>query len=144
MFLNNLKIFKLISFSEIAMKNDPNTKPAKNVDEYLNALPHDVRATLEGLRKTIKASAPMAEEVISYQIPTYKYHGALVHFMAAKNHCSFFVVNKSILEEFKDELNDYDISGTTIHFTAENPIPKELVEKIVKRRIKENELNKKN
>ena len=126
------------------MKNDPNTKPAKNVDEYLNTLPQDVRATLEDLRKTIKASAPMAEEVISYQIPTYKYQGALVHFMAAKNHCSFFVVNKSILEKFKDELKDYDTSGTTIHFTAENPLPLKLVEKIVMERVKENELRIKN
>lgn len=128
----------------INMKNNPNIRSAKNVDEYLKALPQDVRSILEDLRKTIKASAPMAEEVISYQIPTYRYHGALVHFMAAKNHCSFFVVNKSILEEFKDELKDYDTSGTTIHFTAENPLPKKLVEKIVKTRVKENELQIKN
>ena len=126
------------------MKNNPNILPAKNVDEYLKTLPQGVRATLESLRKTIKASAPMAEEVISYQIPTYRHHGALVHFMAAKNHCSFFVVNKSILEEFKDELKDYDTSGTTIHFTAENPLPKKLVEKIGKTRVKENELQIKN
>ena len=122
------------------MKNET----AKNVDEYLKALPQDVRATLEDLRKIIKTSAPMAEEVISYQIPTYKYHGALVHFMAAKNHCSFFVINKSILEEFKDELKSYDTSGTTIHFTVENPLPPKLVEKIVKTRVKENELMSKN
>ena len=128
----------------INMKNNPNIQPAKNVDEYLKALPQDVRATLEDLRKIIKTSAPMAEEVISYQIPTYKYHGALVHFMAAKNHCSFFVINKSILEEFKDELKSYDTSGTTIHFTVENPLPPKLVEKIVKTRVKENELMSKN
>jgi len=125
------------------MKKDQSKGTEKNVDEYLKALPRDVRAILEDLRKTIKASAPMAEEVISYQIPTYRYHGALVHFMAAKNHCSFFVVNKSILEEFKDELKDYDTSGTTIHFTAENPLPPKLIEKIVKTRVKENELQSK-
>ena len=126
------------------MKKDQSKGTEKNVDEYLKALPQDVRAILEDLRKIIKASAPMAEEVISYQIPTYRYHGALVHFMAAKDYCSFFVVNKSILEEFKDELKGHDTSGTTIHFTVDNPLPSKLVEKIVKTRVKENELRVKN
>lgn len=117
---------------------------AKNVEDYLEVLSLEVKVTLENLRKTIKATAPEAEEAISYQIPTYKYHGALVHFMAHKDYCSFFVVNKSILEIFKDELKDYDSSGTTIHFTVINPLPKELVEKIVKERIRQNELLNKN
>jgi len=113
--------------------------PAKNVDEYLAELPEEQRNTLEELRKAIKEAAPDAEEVISYRIPTYKFHGPLVHFAAFKNHLSFFGVNKSIFEIFKDELVDYDISGTTIHFTPENPLPETLVKKIVKKRIKDNE-----
>ncbi|KYC52464.1 MAG: hypothetical protein AMQ22_00800 [Candidatus Methanofastidiosum methylothiophilum] len=123
------------------MKKDQDKGTVKNVDEYLKALPQDVRATLENLRNIIKTTAPLAEEVISYQIPTYRYHGALVHFMAHKNYCSFFVVNKSILETFKDELKDYESTGTTIHFTVKNPLPRDLVEKIVKERIRQNELN---
>jgi uncharacterized protein YdhG (YjbR/CyaY superfamily) len=122
------------------MDKNQDKKTAKDVDDYLNNLPPEVKTTLENLRKTIKATAPMAEEIISYQIPTYRYHGALVHFMAHKDYCSFFVVNKSILENFKEELIDYDISGTTIHFTMKNPIPANLVEKIVKERIRQNEL----
>jgi uncharacterized protein YdhG (YjbR/CyaY superfamily) len=113
---------------------------AKSVDDYLNNLPPEVKTALENLRKTIKATAPMAEEVISYQIPTYKHNGALVHFMAHKNYCSFIVVNKSILETFKEDLKDYDCTGTTIHFTVKNPLPEELIEKIVKERIRQNEL----
>ena len=126
------------------MDKNQDKKTAKDVDDYLNNLPLEVKATLENLRKTIKATAPMAEEIISYQIPTYRYHGALVHFMAHKDYCSFFVVNKSILETFKEELIDYDSSGTTIHFTVKNPIPSTLVEKIVKERIRQNELLDKN
>jgi len=126
------------------MDKNQDKKTAKNVDDYLNNLPKEVKTTLENLRKTIKATAPMAEEIISYQIPTYRYHGALVHFMAHKDYCSFFVVNKSILETFKEELIDYDSSGTTIHFTVKNPIPSTLVEKIVKERIRQNELLDKN
>lgn len=97
----------LIIYNINIMITNMKNETAKNVDEYLKVLPQDVRATLEDLRKIIKASAPMAEEVISYQIPTYRYHGALVHFIAHKDYCSFFVVTKSILEEFKDDLIKY-------------------------------------
>ena len=122
------------------MKPNKIKKPSKTVDDYLTALPPDVKNTLEDLRKTIKAAAPDAEEVISYQIPTYKFHGPLVHFMAGKNHCSLITVNKSIVEKYKNELENFKISGTTIHFSANNPLPSKLVKKIVKQRIKENEL----
>jgi uncharacterized protein YdhG (YjbR/CyaY superfamily) len=118
--------------------------PAKDVDAYIKALPDDVRVALENLRKSIKAAAPKAEEVISYRIPTYKHHGPLVHFMAHPNHCSFIAVNRSVVETFKSELADYDTSGTTIHFSAENPLPATLVRKIVKARMKENEAKARN
>jgi uncharacterized protein YdhG (YjbR/CyaY superfamily) len=124
------------------MEKAANTIPAKNVDEYLNALPEAVRTTLEKVRQTIKAAAPKAEEVISYQIPTYKYMGPLVHFAAFKNHSSLIVVNKTILKIFDKELQSYKTSGTTIHFTPDKPLPAALVQKIVKTRIKENEERK--
>ena len=112
---------------------------AKDIDEYLAEVPDEYREALVKLRKAIKSAAPKAEELISYQIPTFKYHGPLVFFAAHENHCSFFVVSKSILVTFKKELKAYKTSGTTIHFTAENPLPSDLVKKIVKERIKENE-----
>ncbi len=112
---------------------------AKDVDAYLAAVPADKRAALEKLRQAIRSAAPKAEESISYQIPTYKHHGPLVHFVGRKNYCSFIVTSKTLLEIFKNELKSYEISGTTIHFTAENPLPAALVKKIVKARIVENE-----
>ena len=115
------------------------TNPARNVDDYLEALPAKVRVTLEKLRKTIRSAAPMAEEVISYRIPSYKYNGPLVFFAAYESHCSLFVVNKSILKTFSAELKPYDISGTTIHFTPDHPLPEELVKNIVSTRIGQNE-----
>jgi uncharacterized protein YdhG (YjbR/CyaY superfamily) len=129
---------------EITMKQDQHKKPAKNVDEYLAAVPEEVRAVLEKLRRTIRAAAPKAEEVISYQIPTFKYHGPLVFFAAFRNHCSFYVVSKPMMETFSSELRPYDTSGTTIHFSAKNPLPASLVKKIVKARIEENEAKAKN
>jgi len=121
------------------MKKDRDKIPAKTVDEYLAAIAPEVRAVLEQLRMTIKAAAPEAEETISYQIPTYNYQGPLVHFVARGSYCSFIVVSRLVLETFKKELKDYDISGTTIHFTSGHPLPAALVEKIVKARITENE-----
>lgn len=124
------------------MKKAVSTKkraPAKDVDAYLASAPKELRAVLENLREAIKTAAPKAEEVISYQIPTYKYHGPLVHFVARTSHCSFITVNKEVLEKFKDELADFDTSGTTIHFTAENPLSAALVKKIIKARVTENE-----
>ncbi len=114
--------------------NAPNT-----VDDYIAAAPETEQFVLKRLRQIIKATAPEAEETISYQIPTYKFHGPLVHFASFKNHNSFIVVKKSILEKFKKELGDFHTSGTTIHFTSENPLPEGLVKKIVKERMKHNE-----
>jgi len=116
------------------------TTPAKNIDQYLQELPDDVRITLGKLRQTIKATAPKAEEIISYQVPTYKYMGPLVCFAAYKDHCSLFVVSKNILKIFEKELQGYKTSGTTIHFTPEKPLPSALVQKIVQTRIQENEV----
>ena len=126
------------------MKKDQQQKPAKNLDEYLAAAPEDVRPVLEKLRRTIRAAAPKAEEVISYQIPMFKYHGPLVFFAAFRNYCSFYVVSKPIMETFSSELKPWDTSGTTIHFSAKNPLPASLVKKIVKARIEENEARAKN
>lgn len=124
-------------------KTSQNTKkstPARDVDGYLATLPKKTSIVLEKLRKAIKAAAPLAEEVISYQIPTYKYHGPLVHFIAHKDYCSFIVTSKTVLKTFASELESFDTSGTTIHFTVEHSLPATLVKKIVKARIAENEL----
>lgn len=123
-------------------KSDQNRKAGttiKTVDEYLESLPGDMKDMLEKLRQTIRKAAPKAEEVISYQIPTYKYLGPLVHFAAFTAHCSLVVINKSILKTFEKELQSYKTTGTTIHFTPAKPLPASLVQKIVKIRIKNNE-----
>src|ERR1700704_4333593 len=112
--------------------------PAKNVDEYLQSLPEVVQGTLKKVRQTIKAAAPKADEVISYQIPMYKFNGPLVAFAAFPGHCSLFVINKNILKMFEKELQSYKTAGTTIHFTPDKPLPAGLIQKIVKTRIREN------
>ncbi|MFI5164932.1 MAG: iron chaperone, partial [Bacteroidia bacterium] len=114
------------------MKKAAKSKIPKDVDSYLAKVPPKDRAALEKIRKTIKSAAPKAEEVISYQIPGYKYHGPVVFFAAFPNHLSFFAVGKKLLHDLADELKPFEIKGTTIHFTASNPLPAKLVKKIVK------------
>jgi len=119
-------------------KTDAKSAPARDVDEYLAGVPKEARTTLEKLRKTIKAAAPMASEVISYQMPMYKHHGMVVGFAAFKDHCSIFP-GSAVMDAHKKELKDYDTSKGTIRFPANKPLPAALVKKLVKARIKENE-----
>lgn len=111
----------------------------KTVDDYLKGLPANFKSVLEMLRQAIRKAAPKAEEIISYQIPTYKYKGPLIHFAAFTDHCSLIIINKNILKTFEKELKEYKTSGTTIHFTPEKPLPSTLIQKIVRIRIKDNE-----
>ncbi|MDP2335911.1 MAG: DUF1801 domain-containing protein [Bacteroidota bacterium] len=63
----------------------------KTIDEYLALQTDQARITLESLRQAIRKAAPGAVEVISYQMPAFKFHGMLAYFAAFKNHCSLFV-----------------------------------------------------
>ncbi|MEX0784433.1 MAG: DUF1801 domain-containing protein [Dehalococcoidia bacterium] len=112
------------------------TTPA-NIDEYLAALPADQRDALQKVREAIRAAAPEATEVISYQIPTFKLQGALIYFGAAKRHCALYGVSDRVMETYKEELAPFRSSDSTIRFTPEKPIPLGLVKKLVKARVKE-------
>jgi uncharacterized protein YdhG (YjbR/CyaY superfamily) len=113
-------------------------KKFASVAAYLRAVPPAPRAALQQLRKTIKAAAPEATEVISYGMPMFKHHGMLVGFAAFKDHCSLFM-STAITSALKKELAPYDTSKGTIRFTADRPLPTALVKKLVKARIAQNE-----
>jgi uncharacterized protein YdhG (YjbR/CyaY superfamily) len=112
---------------------------ARTHDEYLAALPHDKRAALEKLRRTIRAAAPGAEECMSYQLPAFRLDGKLlVLFGATSNHCSFYPGSGTAVEAHKGDLRGYSTSKGTIRFDTDKPLPATLVRKIVKYRIAEN------
>lgn len=123
-----------------AQAGAPKTAPARDIDEYLAAIPGGARAALEKLRKTIRAAAPRASEVISYQIPAYKLNGKLlVSFAAHKNHCGFYVMSPDVMWVHAAELKKYDMAKGSIRFPADQPLPAALVTRLVKARIAENE-----
>lgn len=108
-----------------------------NIDEYIAGFPNDVQEILEKIRKTIRKAAPVAEETINYQIPTFTLKGNLVHFAAYKNHIGFYPTPTGI-EKFKKELSVYEGAKGSVKFPLDKPMPFGLISKIVKFRVKEN------
>jgi uncharacterized protein YdhG (YjbR/CyaY superfamily) len=119
-----------------------NPKPI-TIDDYLANVPEDQRAALEHLRLTIKSVAPQAAECISYGMPAFKYYGIVVYFAAFKNHCSLFPARSSTLTDFASELKPFTTTKGTIHFTPEQPLPDDLIRRIIEARVMQNEAKRK-
>jgi uncharacterized protein YdhG (YjbR/CyaY superfamily) len=115
---------------------------AKTVDSYIESFTEDVQDNLKKIRQTIKKAAPKAEEVISYQMPAYKYHGFLVYFAAFKDHYSLFIPPNGVYEAFEDELKPYKIHKATWQIPINESIPFGLIEKVVIFAAKQNEKRK--
>ena len=109
----------------------------KTVAEYMSALPPEQKSILEQVRQIIKTEAPQAKEVISYNMPAFKWKGMLVWYAAYKNHIGLYPKTKAI-EIFKKELAGYTTSKGAIQFPIDQLMPIELIKKIVQFRLKEN------
>ncbi len=109
----------------------------KTIDEYIAGFPDDVQAILQQIRETIRAAAPDAQETISYQMPTFTLKGALVHFAAFKKHIGFYPTPTGT-EAFREELAAYKGGKGSIQFPLDQPIPFELISRIVAYRVEEN------
>jgi uncharacterized protein YdhG (YjbR/CyaY superfamily) len=110
-------------------------KAAKNIDEYIALYPPSVQVLLKKIRETIKKAAPDATEAISYGLPTFKFHGNLVHFGGYKTHIGFYPAAAGIAEF--PELAPYVTGKGTARFELDQPIPYALITKIVKFRVKQ-------
>jgi uncharacterized protein YdhG (YjbR/CyaY superfamily) len=117
------------------MKNDE--AGFSSIDEYIATFPADIQAILQELRATIHAAAPEATEKISYQMPTFYLKGNLVHFGAFTNHIGFYPAPRGI-EAFQKELSAYKGSKGAVQFPIDEPLPLELVSRIVRFRVEEN------
>lgn len=110
----------------------------RSIDEYIATFPEGTQALLEAVRATIKAAAPDAQETISYQMPTFVLNGHLVYFAAWKNHIGFYPASGRVPEVFQDELAAYVGAKGNVRFPLNEPIPFELISKIVEFRVGEN------
>lgn len=111
---------------------------AKSVDEYIAAQPVAARPFLERLGNTIRKAIPDAEEVIAYNMPTYKLKGvSAMHFAGWKEYCSLYPANGGILAEFGDDLVPYEVVKSTIHFSFTKPLPVRLIARLAKFRAQQ-------
>ena len=109
----------------------------ENVDDYIADLPLSTQKLLKQLRSVIRKSAPDAEEVLSYHMPAYKFHGMLAYFRAHTHHVGFYPLPSAILQ-FKKELSPYKTAKGSVQFLLDQPLPIELIGKIILFRAKEN------
>ncbi len=112
-------------------------KTYTTIDEYILSFSDGVQNTLQQLRKTIHAIAPEAVEDIKYGIPTFVLKGNLVHFGAYEKHIGFYPTPSGVAA-FKKEILNYKHSKGAIQFPLDEPLPLDLIRKIVAFRVKEN------
>ena len=112
-----------------------------SIDEYIAAFPAEIQETLQKIRQVIRDAAPEASEAISYQMPTFKLNGNLVHFAAFKDHIGFFPTPSGV--EAYPELMQYKTGKGTLQFPLDQPIPYELIRRVVEFRVSEAESKKK-
>jgi len=113
------------------------TKKPANIDEYIGTFPNNVQEILEKVRVTIQKAAPDAKEKISYSMPAFDQNGIVVYFAAFKNHIGLYAL-PSGHEAFKEEFSKYKSGKGSVQFPLDQPMPYDLITKIVKFRVKEN------
>ncbi|MBT2582610.1 DUF1801 domain-containing protein [Planococcus sp. ISL-109] len=109
----------------------------QTIDEYIEQAPEDVREILQTLRRVIQEEAPDAQEAIKYQLPTFVLNGNLVHFAAFKHHIGFYLVPSGITA-FQQELAAYKQGKGSVQFPLDQPMPYDLIRRIVRFRLAEN------
>lgn len=107
------------------------------MDEYMLQFPMEVQTILRDLRAFIENLVPEATQKISYQMPTFYLYGNLVHFAAYKNHIGFYPA-PSAIEAFQEEISKYKWAKGSVQFPLKDPMPYELIKKMVLFRVKEN------
>ena len=109
----------------------------KTIRQYMENFPESTQKILRKLHKAIKETAPDAEETISYNMPAFMLNGPLVYYAGYKHHIGFYPTGAGIAA-FKDVISDYKHSKGAIQFPIDEPLPLDLVKKIVKHRVKMN------
>lgn len=116
-----------------------NREEIATFEDYRNIYPPEIQKRLDQIQTAIKSAVPEALEKISYNMPSFRFHGRLLYYGAFKNHIGFYPASKNVFEEFKDELKIYKQSGKgTVQYPYDKPLPIELIKKIAAYRAKEN------
>ena len=115
---------------------------ATSTDDYIGQFPPKTQQILQEMRDLIRASAPGASETISYAMPTFDVNGRhLVHFAGYARHIGFYPI-PSGMEAFKQELSRYKTGKGSVQFPLDQPLPRDLIRRIVEYRVEENQRRK--
>lgn len=115
-----------------------NTTLPTTIHEYIAGFPVDIQESLQQIRATVRSAAPAAQEAIKYAMPTFVYKGNLVYFAAFKNHIGFYALPTGN-QEFAADLAGYKTGKGSIQFPLHQPMPLDLIKRIVRYRVAENE-----
>ncbi|HEY4213600.1 MAG TPA: DUF1801 domain-containing protein [Steroidobacteraceae bacterium] len=111
---------------------------SSTIDEYLHGVPTEHRRLLQALRRTILSIVPDADECISYGIPAFRLNGVVVAgFCARAKGCSYFPFSGTTLKTLARSLTRYEQTKSSLHFSADEPLPTELIRKLISARMKE-------
>jgi uncharacterized protein YdhG (YjbR/CyaY superfamily) len=98
------------------------------------------RNCLTELHQLIKSIVPDAEETFSYQVHCFKHIYMLIGVGTTKEYCSLYTMSSKLVKQIKNELAGYKISGMTLHFSPDKPLPVDIITRIVLARVQENEV----
>ncbi|WP_037292143.1 iron chaperone [Saccharibacillus sacchari] len=106
------------------------------VNAYIADFSEEVQRRLSELRRIIREEVPEAGEKISYGMPTFTLHGNLVHFGGFKGHIGFYPTPSGI-DAFAKELAVYKNAKGSVQFPFDQPLPEELIRRMVRLRVEE-------
>lgn len=112
-------------------------KKVKNIEDYIDSAPENVKSKLLDIKRLIKKIVPEAEEKISYDMPYFSYKGRLAYFAYFKDHISFFAMN-GVLEDYEKEVKKYKTGKATLRFDLNEDLPLKLIKKLVSATYKKN------
>ena len=111
---------------------------AANVEEYLQQFEGVCRDRLSQVRQIILNEAPDAVESISYGMPAYKTFGKpLVYVAGYAKHIGLYAT-PSGHAAFEAELASYKQGKGSVQFPHNQPLPEDLIRRIVAFRTQEN------
>ncbi|MBO9682060.1 MAG: DUF1801 domain-containing protein [Flavisolibacter sp.] len=111
----------------------------ETVEQYISSFPQNVQQVLKEVRTCIRKAVPEAEEVISYQMPAFRFNGWIFYYSAYTNHYSLSCPPPfTVFEKFKTELKPYEVSKSAIKFPLDQPVPKNLIMEMARFRMQEN------
>lgn len=117
-----------------------NTSPEYSFSSFLSTREPQFRSCLTELHQLIKSIVPDAGEMFSYQVHCFKYIYMLVGIGTTKEYCSLYTMSSKLVKQIKNELAGCKISGMTLHFNPDEPLPADIITRIVLSRVQENEM----